>query len=77
MNLRQYIAPDSVQAYLAQWQNVLLPSLLYGADVIPLDQDDLLFVEREQYKVGKAIMGVSLPTAHATVPLMLGLKPIK
>ena len=76
MNLSRYIAPDSVQAYLAQWQNVLLPSLLYGADAIPLDQNDLLFVEREQCKVGKAIMGVSPSTAHATVPLMIGLKPI-
>ena len=64
MNLRRIIAPDSVRAYLTKRISVKMPSLLCGADVVPLGQDDLLFVEREQYKVGKALMRVSPSTAH-------------
>ena len=55
---------------------VLLPSILYAAEVLAISPEDLAEVQLEQNKVGKAILGVPYLSANDAIPLLLGLKSI-
>ena len=76
MNIQKFFLPDTISSFLAIWTNILLPSVLYGLDVIPIHQEVLLEMELLQIKMGKVLMGVPSSTAHVAVSLILGLKPI-
>ena len=67
---------DKVATYLAIWQNVALPSILYGCEALPIPMDVIDSIQLSQNKIGKILLGVPKSTANETVAIELGLKPI-
>ena len=76
INLQKQFVPDTVSAFLTIWNNVLLPSALYGLDVIPLTNKQIEELDLEQRKVGKTLLGVPQSTANVSVETLLGVKRI-
>ena len=77
INFQKFYVADSVESYLAVWKNILLPTVMYGMDVIPISVSQLEKMELEQRKMGKVLLGVPESTANVAVGTLLGLKPIK
>ena len=62
--------------YLAMWNNVAIPSIIYGLEAFPFDikqEDDL---EAIQIALGRSILGVRHSTPGLVIYTELGLKPI-
>ena len=65
-----------VQSCLAVWNNIALPSMLYGVEVVPIKDATLRYLDLQQRIMGKAILDVPSSSANACVELELGLRPI-
>ena len=77
MILRQKcMLPDTIEVYLALWNNVALPSILYGVEALPVHMSTIRELDKVQNELGKAILGVSNSTLNAAVNLELGVKSI-
>ena len=76
INLQRYTIIDSVKAYKTLWESVLLPSLLYSLDVVPIQIATIEKLELVQNRVGRTIMGLRSSTPSVAVNLELGMKPI-
>ena len=76
ISMQKFFIPYTISSFLAIWNNILLPSVLYGLDVIPVPKDILDEFEIQQYKVEKLLMGVPQSTANVSTNLVLGMKPM-
>lgn len=58
------------------WTQIALPSILYGTEILPLNDGTIKEVEKCQYVIAKFILQVPRSTANVTAHLDAGLKPI-
>ena len=77
MNLKKYHMADTIESYVVSWKNILLPSALYGVEVLPWTGKQIRELELEQNKFAKAVLSVPCSSANACVQALLGLKSIK
>ena len=68
--------PDKTEVYRSIWDNIAMPAILYGADVLPIDPDTITEIQTLQRIIGKSILGVPKSSANEVVELELGLKPV-
>ena len=68
--------PDRSDLAYALWTSCAVPSILYGAEVIPLTQGTIKEIETCQSKVGKFILQTPNSTADVSANIDAGLKPI-
>ena len=65
-----------IQSSLAIWKGVALPSMLYAVEVLDVDQKTLDYLDLQQRKLGKSLLGIPMSSANACVETELGLRPI-
>ena len=68
--------PDRSELAYTLWTCVALPSILYGAEVIPLTQATITEVEKHQALIGKFILQIPRSSANVASNIDAGLKPI-
>ena len=69
--------PDIVDAALASWNQVALPSILYGCESIVFSETTILGLERIQAEIAKNILGLSSNTANICAQSELGILPFR
>jgi len=75
LRMRRLI-PDRIEVYLAMWNNVAIPSIIYGLEAIPFDKTQEDDLEAIQITLGRSILGVRHSTPSLVIYTELGLKPI-
>ena len=68
--------PDRSELAHTLWTRCALPSILYGSEIIPLNQGTIHEVERCQSLVGKFILQIPRNSTNVPVYIDAGLKPI-
>ena len=69
--------PDIVDVALATWNNVALPSILYGFESIVFSETTILGLERTQSEIAKHILGLSTNTVNVCAQTELGIIPYR
>ena len=72
-----YDGPDSVDLSLCLWQNVAIPSILYGCEIVPFSSSAIKEIERHQSAVGKFSMGLPVSAPNISTTSILGVAPFK
>jgi len=75
LRMRRLI-PDRIEVYLAMWNNVAIPSIIYGLEAIPFDKKQKDDLEAIQIALGKSILGVRHSMPGLVIYTELDLKPI-
>ena len=70
-----YDGPDSVDLSLCLWQNVAIPSILYGCEIVPFSSSAIKEIERHQSAVGKFSMGLPVSAPNISTTSILGVAP--
>ena len=68
---------DKVDVILSMWNNMALPALLYGMEVIPTQIGTINALNKWQSTIGKSALQLRSHTANAISNIDLGLKPIE
>ena len=68
--------PNRTDLAYSLWTLCALPSILYGAEIIPLTKDTITEVERCNTMVGKFILGIPRSSADVSAYIDAGLRPI-
>ena len=68
--------PDRSELAFALWTRCALPSILYGCEIMPLNQGTISEVERCQNLVGKFILQLPRNSSNVVANLDAGLKPV-
>ena len=68
--------PDRTDLAFALWSNCALPAILYGCEVVPLNQGTILEIERCQCRVGKFIMQIPTSSSNVSTNIDCGFKPV-
>ena len=69
--------PDVSEPAICGWQNVVLSSILFGCEPIPVSETTLKFVENIQAQVAKYVLGLPQHTANFCAQSELGWKPLQ
>ena len=69
--------PDRADLAYTLWTRCALPSILYGSEIIPLDQRTINEIVRCQSLVGKFILQISRNSTDVCASLDAGLKPVR
>ena len=69
--------PDRSNLAYTLWNSVALPSILYGAEAIPLTQGSINVIEKCQSAIGKFILQIPRSSACVSATIDAGFKPIK
>ena len=67
--------PDKVAVYRAIWENIAIPSILYGAEVIPVDTETIKKLDEYQRQIAKSLLGVPKSTLNEVMEVEMGFKP--
>ena len=68
--------PDRSELAYSLWTQVALPSILYGAEAVPLNDTTIKEVEKCQAKIGKFILQIPPSSANVCANIDAGLKPV-
>ena len=68
--------PDRADLAYTLWTRCALPSILYGSEIIPLDQRTINEIVRCQSLVGKFILQIPRNSTNVCASLDAGLKPV-
>ena len=63
---------DRISVYVAIWQNIALPSILYGLEALPFPADLEAQLEKVQISLGKGILCLCASTTGPLVYTELG-----
>lgn len=77
MNMKKFHVADTLESYIVSWRSVLLPSVLYGSEVMPWTVRQINELEIEQNKFAKSVMSIQHSTANVCVQALLGMKQIR
>ena len=67
--------PDKVEVYRSTWENVAVPSILYGADVLSVDKETISKLDEIQYYIAKVLLGVPKSSSNKGCEAEMGFKP--
>lgn len=68
--------PNRTDLAYSLWTSCALPSILYGAEIIPLTKETINEVEKCNTMVGKFILGIPRSSANVSSYIDAGLRPI-
>ena len=68
--------PNRSDLAYSLWTSCALPSILYGAEIIPLTKETVKEVEKYNTMVGKFILGIPRSSANVSSYIDAGLRPI-
>ena len=68
---------DVVEATLATWENIAVPSILFGCESILFTDSKIMELERIQSQVAKCVLGVPVSTASVCAQTELGILPFR
>ena len=68
--------PDRASLAYTLWVNCALPAILYGCEVIPVNQDTIDTIERCQARIGKFLLQIPSSSSNAAVHIDAGLRPV-
>jgi hypothetical protein len=74
--MRRKFVANEIDSQIALWENVLLSSVFYCIEALPISIQTLSKMEITQNKIGKTILDLPHSTANDVVPLLLGIKPM-
>ena len=69
--------PDVVDMVLATWNNVAIPSILFGCEMIPFTDTVIQDIERTQSQIAKYALGLPIYAANISAQIDLGMKPFR
>ena len=69
--------PDVVEASLATWNQIALPTILFGCESILFTESTILGLERIQSEIAKRILGLSVNTVNISAQTELGILPFR
>ena len=69
--------PDIVDIAACLWQNIALPSLLYGCETVPFSASTIDEISRHQSSIGKFSLGLPYCSPNISAEVILGMKPFK
>ena len=75
-----YIAkngPDVVDMAIATWNNIAIPSILTGCEVIPFSDASIEAIERAQSQLAKSLLGLRQSAPNICAQTELGFKPFR
>ena len=67
--------PDKLDVSRATWENIAIPSILYGADVLPVDLVTIGKLDEVQNYIAKVLLGVPKSSSNKGCQLEMGFKP--
>ena len=68
--------PDRTKVAYTLWTACALPSILHGAEIMPISETTLSALERLNAQVGKFILQIPRSSANSTALIDAGLKPV-
>ena len=68
--------PDRAELAYTLWSNCALPAILYGCEVVPLNQGTIQEIERCQTRVGKFILQIPASSSNVSTNIDCGFKPV-
>ena len=68
---------DRIKAASTIWNNVAIPTSLYGADVVPISVTHIKELDVVQNQLGKSLLGLQQSTGNPVVAVELGWKPFQ
>ena len=68
--------PDRADLAYTLWSNCALPAILYGCEVIPLNQGTIQEIEKCQCRVGKFILQIPTSSSNVITNIDCGFKPV-
>ena len=66
-----------VDATLATWENIALPSILFGCESVPFSESNILAIERLQSQIAKNVLGLPSNTTNLCAQTDLGIVPFR
>ena len=69
--------PDIVDLALSLWQNIAIPSVLYGCESVPFSNQTVVEIAKQQSCIGKFTLGLPSCAPNISSFVILGLKPFK
>ena len=72
-----YDGPDVVDLALSIWNNIAIPSLLFGCEFIPFSSHAIQSISRTQSSIGKFTLGLPVCAPNVASTALLGIKPFK
>ena len=69
--------PDTVDLTLCLWQNIAIPSILYGCEVVPFSASAIDEIERHQSSIGKFTLGLPPCAPNISSTTILGVAPFR
>ena len=68
--------PDRADLAYTLWTSCALPAILYGCEVVPLNQATIQEIERCQTRVGKFILQIPTSSSNVSTNIDCGFKPV-
>ena len=68
--------PDRTDLAFSLWTNCALPAILYGCEVVPLNQGTINEIERCQSRVGKFILQIPTSSSNVSTNIDCGFRPV-
>ena len=68
--------PDRTDLAFSPWTNCALPAILYGCEVVPLNQGTISEIERCQSRVGKFILQIPTSSSNVSTNIDCGFRPV-
>ena len=72
-----YDGPDVVDLALSIWNNIAIPSLLFGCEFIPFSSHAIQSISHTQSSIGKFTLGLPVCAPNVASTALLGIKPFK
>ena len=69
--------PDIVDATLATWMNIAMPSILFGCESVLFTESTILEIEKVQSQLSKRLLGLPTSTANICAQTELGIIPFR
>ena len=69
--------PDVVDMALATWNQIAIPSILFGCESIIFTESTILGLEKVQSEIAKNILGLSVNTVNVAAQTELGILPFR
>ena len=69
--------PDMIDVVLATWNNIAIPTILSGCEVIPFTEETIEAIESEQVHLAKRLLNLPKSTPNVCVQTELGMKPFR
>ena len=75
LNVSARTIPDCIKIYRAVWENVAIPSILYGCEALIWSSQHINELDKIQHAYAKNLLGLNQSTANEISSIELGFRP--